>query len=200
MGLLACSVPRLLSCFGFLLMATAVRVVVFSSFRSACTCPHLDHRGLTHTSVCRPHTDTQIILETMLLPSILLRTINVSYPQCPATSNSLPDRASCFCVTESKATNVGLSQRVYIIDETCLNSFNRAQVGACQCEPALTNVEPHSRIWITPTRFDSPGVTIERACPIRSRNTARTPYSGRLEYATGPLIGWAPNDFIAIRV
>jgi len=101
---------------------------------------------------------------------------------------------------QSEATNVGLSQRVYIIGETCLNSFNRAHVGACQCERALTNVEPHFRIWIIPTRFDSPGVTIERACPIRSRNTARTPYSGRLEYATGPLIGWAPNGFIAIRV
>jgi len=29
--------------------------------------------------------------------------------------------------SESKATNVGLSQRVYIIGETCLNSFNRPQ-------------------------------------------------------------------------
>jgi len=28
---------------------------------------------------------------------------------------------------KSKATNVGLSQRVYIIVETCLNSFNRPQ-------------------------------------------------------------------------
>jgi len=90
---------------------------------------------------------------------------------------------------ESKATNADLTQRVYIIGETRVNSFDRPQVGACQCERALTNVEPRSRILIIPTRFDSPGVPIERACPIRSRNTARTPYSGRLEYATGPLIG-----------
>jgi len=53
-----------------------------------------------------------------------------------------------LCLPQSKATNVGLSQRVYIIGETCLNTFNRAQVGACQCERAVTNVEPHYRIWI----------------------------------------------------
>ena len=43
---------------------------------------------------------------------------------------------------KSKDTNVGLSQRVCIIDETCLNSLNRPQEGACQCDRALRNVNP----------------------------------------------------------
>ena len=38
---------------------------------------------------------------------------------------------------ESKDTNVGLSQRVCIIYETCLNSLNRPQEGAFQCDRAL---------------------------------------------------------------
>jgi len=63
----------------------------------------------------------------------------------------------------------------------------------CQCERALLNIEPPPRILIIPTRFDSPSVTIERSCHVRSQNTARAPYSGPLDYATCPLIGWTPN-------
>ena len=47
---------------------------------------------------------------------------------------------------ESKASNVGLSQRVSIIGETCLNSLNRPRTAVCQCERALLNVERPPRI------------------------------------------------------
>jgi len=47
---------------------------------------------------------------------------------------------------ESKASTVGLSQRVSIIGETCLHSLNRLRTAVCQCERALLNVERPPRI------------------------------------------------------